>query len=71
VSIEPNSMFDLSWSVTALVMVIVGGMGTLWGPVIGAYVIYYGVDRSLGSPPRAAVRRADHRGHRWCSQVGS
>jgi branched-chain amino acid transport system permease protein len=50
-SIEPNSMFSLTWSVTALVMVIVGGMGTLWGPVIGAYVIYYVVDRSLDNQP--------------------
>lgn len=51
VSIEPNSMFSLSWTVTGLVMTIVGGMGTLWGPVIGAFVIYYGVDRSLNSQP--------------------
>jgi branched-chain amino acid transport system permease protein len=50
-SIEPNSMFGLTWSVTALVMVIVGGTGTLWGPVIGAYVIYYIVDRSLDNQP--------------------
>ena len=51
VSIEPNSMFSLKWVVTALVMVIVGGMGTLWGPVIGAFVIYYLVDRSLQDQP--------------------
>lgn len=51
VSIEPNSMFSLSWTVTGLVMTIVGGMGTLWGPVIGAFVIYYGVDRSLQNQP--------------------
>jgi branched-chain amino acid transport system permease protein len=51
VSIEPNSMFSLTWTVTALVMTIVGGMGTLWGPVLGAFVIYYGVDRSLQNQP--------------------
>lgn len=51
VSIEPNSMFGLTWTVTGLVMTIVGGMGTLWGPVIGAFVIYYGVDRSLQNQP--------------------
>lgn len=50
-SIEPYSMFSLKWTVTALVMVIVGGMGTLWGPVIGAFVIYYLVDRSLQDQP--------------------
>jgi len=51
VSIEPNSMFGLQWTVTALVMVIVGGMGTVWGPVIGAFVIYYLVDRALEDQP--------------------
>ena len=39
------------WVVTALVMVVVGGMGTVAGPVIGAFVIYYLVDRALESEP--------------------
>ncbi len=51
VSIEPNSMFGLQWVVTALVMVIVGGTGTVWGPIIGAFVIYYLVDRALDGQP--------------------
>lgn len=51
VSIEPNSMFGLGWVVTALVMVIVGGAGTVWGPVVGAFVVYYLVDRSLDGQP--------------------
>jgi branched-chain amino acid transport system permease protein len=51
VYIEPNSMFGLTWVVTALVMVIVGGLGTLWGPVVGAFVIYYLIDRSLEGQP--------------------
>jgi branched-chain amino acid transport system permease protein len=51
VSIEPNSMFSLKWVVTALVMVIVGGMGTTGGPILGAFVIYYLVDRSLDGQP--------------------
>ncbi|MEI6373170.1 MAG: branched-chain amino acid ABC transporter permease [Actinomycetes bacterium] len=50
-SIEPYSMFNLRWTVTALVMVIVGGLGTVWGPVIGAFIIYYLVDRSLQDQP--------------------
>jgi branched-chain amino acid transport system permease protein len=32
-------------------MVIVGGLGTVEGPVIGAFVIYYLVDRSLEGQP--------------------
>jgi branched-chain amino acid transport system permease protein len=51
VSIEPNSMFSLDWGVTALVMVVVGGMGTVAGPIIGAFVIYYLVDRALEGQP--------------------
>lgn len=51
VYVEPNSMFGLTWVVTALVMVIVGGLGTTEGPVIGAFVIYYLVDRSLEGEP--------------------
>jgi len=50
-SIEPNSMFGLNWTVTALVMVVVGGMGTVAGPIVGAFVIYYLVDRALDSQP--------------------
>lgn len=49
--IEPNSMFGLNWVVTALVMVVVGGLGTVAGPIIGAFVIYYLVDRALESQP--------------------
>jgi branched-chain amino acid transport system permease protein len=51
VSIEPNSMFGLSWVVTALVMVVIGGMGTVWGPVVGAFVVYYLLERSLQDQP--------------------
>jgi branched-chain amino acid transport system permease protein len=51
VAIEPNSMFSLDWVVTALVMVVVGGMGTVAGPIIGAFVIYYLVDRALEGQP--------------------
>lgn len=51
VAIEPNSMFGLDWVVTALVMVVVGGMGTVAGPIVGAFVIYYLVDRALEGQP--------------------
>ena len=51
VFIEPNSMFSLDWVVTALIIVVVGGMGTVAGPIIGAFVIYYLVDRALEGQP--------------------
>jgi branched-chain amino acid transport system permease protein len=34
----PDSVFGFSISVTMILMSIVGGIGTLWGPVIGAIV---------------------------------
>lgn len=38
--IDPGIAFGLNVSVEALVGAIVGGMGTLWGPVLGALVLH-------------------------------
>jgi branched-chain amino acid transport system permease protein len=37
--IEPFSIFNMSWTIAMVNMVIVGGMGTLLGPVIGAIFV--------------------------------
>ncbi len=50
-SIEPFSAFSLDWSITIIVMVIIGGLGTVWGPVVGVVVIYYGITIQLQSLP--------------------
>lgn len=50
-SIEPFSAFSLDWSITVVVMVIVGGIGTMWGPTIGALIIYYGITVQLQNYP--------------------
>ena len=50
-SIEPFSAFSLDWSITIVVMVVVGGIGTVWGPTIGAIVIYYLITVQLQSVP--------------------
>jgi branched-chain amino acid transport system permease protein len=50
-SVEPFSAFGLDWSITILVMAIVGGLGTVWGPAIGAVVIYWGLTVQLQSLP--------------------
>lgn len=55
VSINPTNMFSLDWVVMALVMCIVGGLGTTWGPVIGAFVMYYLVNRALDDQPVLAA----------------
>ena len=41
VSFEPSGMLGISWTINALLMTIVGGLGTLMGPVVGAVVVYY------------------------------
>jgi len=36
--IEPADVFGLKFSVLIIVMALIGGMGTVWGPVIGAFI---------------------------------
>ncbi len=37
--IDPTFVFDVFVSVTMVLMVILGGRGTLWGPVLGAFIM--------------------------------
>jgi branched-chain amino acid transport system ATP-binding protein/branched-chain amino acid transport system permease protein len=37
--IDPSGMFDIVISVQIILAVILGGRGTLWGPVLGAFLI--------------------------------
>ncbi|OHV57571.1 hypothetical protein BCD48_42825 [Pseudofrankia sp. BMG5.36] len=47
VSFEPVGMLGLGWTVNALLMTIVGGIGTLVGPVVGTVVVYYFLTKQL------------------------
>jgi branched-chain amino acid transport system permease protein len=38
--IEPVSVFPLATTITMIVMVLFGGKGTVWGPVLGASVLF-------------------------------
>ncbi|HET9923034.1 MAG TPA: branched-chain amino acid ABC transporter permease [Methylomirabilota bacterium] len=38
--IEPLSVFPLIMTITMIVMVLFGGKGTIWGPVLGAVVLF-------------------------------
>ena len=38
--IAPNSAFDLSWVVSAIFIVVIGGIGTIEGPVVGAVIFF-------------------------------
>lgn len=40
--ISPASAFDLSWVVAAIFIVVIGGIGTLEGPIVGA-VVFFGL----------------------------
>jgi branched-chain amino acid transport system permease protein len=46
--VEPTSVFNVQYSVYMLFMVLVGGMGTIEGPVLGALVLF-GLQEALSS----------------------
>jgi len=51
VSIEPGAMFGLSWTINAIVMAAVGGIGTILGPIVGVLIVYYGIQTQLETHP--------------------
>ena len=46
--IEPTTVFSIQYSVDMLFMVLIGGMGTIEGPVLGALVLF-GLQEALSS----------------------
>jgi branched-chain amino acid transport system permease protein len=52
--ITPQGAFDLSWTTSAVFIVIVGGFGTFWGPVFGL-VIFIVLRESLTGMPELQV----------------
>lgn len=42
-------MLGINWTINALLVTIVGGIGTLVGPVIGAVAVYYVLTKQLAS----------------------
>ena len=53
-AIEPYGMFGLQWSIDALTMVIIGGMGLRLGPLVGA-VFVIALGEALADYPEAHV----------------
>lgn len=49
ISFEPIGMLGIGWTINALLMTIVGGIGTILGPVIGAVAVYYLLTKQLES----------------------
>ncbi len=46
--IDPNAVFGFTNSIAMVLMATIGGIGTLWGPVLGA-IIFYTVDNRLAT----------------------
>lgn len=47
ISFEPTGMLGIGWTINALLMTIVGGIGTILGPVVGAIAVYYLLTKQL------------------------
>ncbi|HTJ69889.1 MAG TPA: branched-chain amino acid ABC transporter permease [Actinospica sp.] len=47
VVISPDGVASVNWSLDAVLMTVVGGMGTLLGPVVGVAIVYYGLTYEL------------------------
>ena len=56
--IEPPDVFDVLYSVKAIVMVLLGGAGTLFGPLIGA-ALFLSLEELVWRPPPGAHWHAD------------
>ncbi len=52
--IDPNTAFNFNISVEAALVSIVGGVGTLWGPVVGTVLL----ESDLGATPKLAWQRS-------------
>lgn len=52
--IDPEGTFDVKWTVQMIVMSVIGGAGTVWGPLLGAIVVFWPAEYlsrlSTGSP---------------------
>jgi branched-chain amino acid transport system ATP-binding protein len=50
-SFEPTGIVGMNWTIWALMMVVIGGFGTITGPIAGAIFVYYIVATELASYP--------------------
>ena len=47
VAVSPAGVANVNWSLNAVLMTLVGGMGSLLGPPLGVVIVYYGLTRQL------------------------
>ncbi len=55
IALAPENFFGLQWVINMIIMTIIGGLGTVAGPLIGAGVVYWGIQKQLESQPEIAV----------------
>ncbi len=49
ISFEPTGMLGVGWTINALLMTTVGGIGTILGPVVGAVAVFCLLTKQLES----------------------
>lgn len=47
--IVPETAFTINWTLNAVLMCVIGGMGTQVGPWLGTVIVYYGLTKQLES----------------------
>ncbi len=55
ISFEPTGMLGLGWTVSALLMTVVGGPGSVLGPVFGVVIVYWGLTKQLAGRESASI----------------
>jgi branched-chain amino acid transport system permease protein len=38
--VEPMSAFSMTWTISMIMMSVIGGLGSVWGPLFGAVLVY-------------------------------
>lgn len=51
VNVEPIGSLSFTWTIGAVVMTLVGGVGTFFGPVLGTVAVYLGLTKQLSGHP--------------------
>jgi len=55
IALVPENLFDLRWVTTMIVMAMIGGAGTVAGPLIGAGIVYYLIEKQFENSPEIAA----------------
>ena len=51
VHLEPGGTLGISWTIDVVLMTVIGGLGTILGPIVGAVLVDLLLNRQLGDEP--------------------